>query len=97
LTRHFGTNPTLAGSRLLDRLNARKEAFMFRLVATAFLGYVALRIMREITDTVPEDFGSHLPQQHRRAKPRAAATATKKQAARRKPAKPAPKAAAETA
>lgn len=67
---------------------------MFRLVATALLGYVALRIMREITDTVPNDFGSHLPQQHRRAKPKAATAATKKQPARRKPATPASETAA---
>ncbi|RFC67113.1 MULTISPECIES: hypothetical protein [Mesorhizobium] len=57
---------------------------MFRLVATALLGYVAMRIVREITDTVPEDFGSHLPQQHRRARPKASAAAAKKRPARRK-------------
>ncbi|MGC4026459.1 MAG: hypothetical protein QM744_15740 [Mesorhizobium sp.] len=59
---------------------------MFRLVATALLGYVAMRIVREITDTVPEDFGSHLPQQHRRTRPKASATTTAKKRPARKPA-----------
>ena len=58
---------------------------MFRLVATAVLGYVAYRIAREITGSVPDDFGSHLPQQHRRPRSKAATrTAGSRPAAKRR-------------
>ncbi|MBX3598762.1 MAG: hypothetical protein KF874_14425 [Rhizobiaceae bacterium] len=56
---------------------------MLRLAATAIFGYVAYKILREVTDPVPEDFGSHLPQQHRRTRPKPTGAATKR-APRRK-------------